>query len=149
MTKLSILKYKYFAYMNVRDAIGFYLGIPIFLKTINQEELIEERLKQKLAKNPNYSEADILKYKKLITKSLQNRIKNLEDDYEYCKTVLFTDSLWLQWLDLDSNFFKTYLDRLPEHIVAKLAVIPSWTIRDDDLSRPYLNSDRNVKYLYA
>jgi hypothetical protein len=47
-------------------------------------------------------------------------------------------------LDLDVEFFKTYLPKLSEDVKNQLAVVPSWTTRDHSLGRPYLVDNKNV-----
>lgn len=145
MSNLDTLRYRYLAYFVIRDAIGFYFGIPKFMDSLNTDKLINDRLKLKLKDNPDADEKQIERYKRLIDKSVKSRVAYLSDDYEHCKDVLFNDNVWLQLLDIDTEFFQTYLNKLPQETKDELAIVPSWTIRDDSLRRPYLNSEKAVR----
>lgn len=144
VNNLDILRYRYLAYFVIRDAIGFYFGIPKFMSDLDIDKVAEARLKVKLSVKPTDSEKQIDKHKRLILKSINSRVEYLKEDYEFCKDVLFEDNVWLELLDIDPQFFKSYLAKMPESVVNELAIIPSWHTRDEDLGRPYLSSQHNV-----
>lgn len=146
---LQKLRYKYFAYCVVRDAIGFYFGIPKFLQDVDFNEVVRQRLTERTEARENVigrllSDKEKAKYRKSIEKSVRTRIYDLEEDYRFCEQVLFEDNIWLQHLDLDPNFFKNYLPSLPDTTKDQLAVVPNWTTRDHSLGRPYLVDNKNA-----
>jgi hypothetical protein len=146
---LQKLRYRYFAYCVVRDAIGFYFGIPKFLQTVDFNTVVSEKVKAKVAEaeaelGRKPSSKELGRYRRSVEKSVKSRIRELEEDFEHCKLVLFEDNLWLNHLDLDVEFFKTYLPKLSEDVKNQLAVVPSWTTRDHSLGRPYLVDNKNV-----
>lgn len=140
------LRYRYLAYFVVRDAIGFYFGIPKFMDSIDRDKVIAERLEQKIA-GRDVPEEKVCRYRELIEKSVDNRISHLAEDFQHCEDVLFNDNIWLQLLDIDCEFFKSYLHKLSTSTTDELAIVPNWTTRDDSLSRPYLISERDVRNL--
>jgi hypothetical protein len=114
---LQKLRYRYFAYSVIRDAIGFYFGIPKFLQTVDFNEVVRMRLADKVALREGVvgralSDKEKTRYRKSIEKSVRSRIYELEEDYRFCEEVLFEDNIWLQHLDLDVEFFKHYLPKL-------------------------------------
>lgn len=135
------LRYKCFAYFVIRDALGFYFGIPKFLSTCDLNQVIEEKLDKKI-KNQTLSVEQINKHRRLITKSVQKRVDSLREDYQNCQDTLFTDNLWLQWLGIDPEFFKRYVKTVSVTAIEELAIVPTWNRRDDLLRRPYLSSDK-------
>lgn len=137
------LRYKYLAYYVLRDAIGFFYGIPKFLESLDRDAVIESKLQKKI-KDKQVSEQQIIKYRSLIEKSVDKRIKYLEEDYVHCQDVLFKDNVWLQLLDIDPEFFKVYLNKLPKEISDELAIVPSWTVRDHSLKRSYYERDYSL-----
>lgn len=141
--KVQQLGYKYLAFIVIRDAIGFYYGIPIFLESINQEELVNDRLQERTKRN-NLTYKQILRQRQSINQSITRRIANLKEDYKHTEELLFTENVWLDWLGIDPEFFKCYLPNLPEKTVAELAVVPSWDFRDEELRRPYQQSEYDV-----
>lgn len=141
---LDRLRYKYVAYLVIRDAIGFYFGIPKFMKTLDTEAVINYKVAER-TKGKDLTERQLEKHSRLVTKSVKARVAYLEDDLEHCREVLFTDNIWMQLLDLDVEFFKSYLDKLPPTITDELAIVPNWTTRDDSLSRPYSTSNKGLK----
>lgn len=145
ITNLDILRYRYLAFLTIRDSIGFYLGIPKFIESVDIPEIIEEKLQEKLSTKLNPTDRQISKYRNSIAKSIEARLAYLLDDYKSCEDVLFNDNIWLQLLDLDPTFMKSYINKLSSDMKEELAVVPSWTIRDDSLRRPYLNNDRPIK----
>lgn len=147
---LQRLRYKYFAYIVVRDAIGFYFGIPKFKSSTDLETVVHERLEKKidlwqLKRKTVISDSERSKLEKSVRKKVNDRMQQLDADFIYCKQVLFEDNLWLQHLDLDPGFFKTYLPQLPDKMKDKLAVVPTWTRRDYALKRPYLVDKKDAK----
>lgn len=147
INQLEVLRYKYLAFLVVRDSISFYYGIPKFFDTFNIEESVNAKVNERFGSEA-HTDKQRNRYKKLISKSIEKRVNYLKDDYKHCKQTLFEDNIWLQLLDIDPEFFKTYLDKLPRKLQDELAVVPKLSVRDDSLPRPYLiNSDRNVKDL--
>jgi len=146
---LQKLRYQYFAYCVIRDALGFYFGIPQFLQTVDFNKVVSDRLALKIKDREDVvgrplSDKEKARYRKSIERSVRTRIYELEEDYRYAEAVLFEDNIWLQHLDLDVEFFKHYLPKLaPEH-KTQLAVVPNWTTRDHSLGRAYLVDNRNV-----
>jgi hypothetical protein len=137
---LDQIRYKYLAYIVVRDAIGFYFGIPKFLNSFDPEQVVEDRVNEK--KSTPSKDA---RRQKLITRMVQNRMNVLMDDYRHSCEILFEDNLWLQLLDIEPDFFKNYLDKLPEEAKDKLAVVPTWRDRDEELRRPYQQAEYTPK----
>lgn len=147
INQLEVLRYKYLAFLVVRDSISFYYGIPKFFETFDMEKSVDAKVREKFS-NEDHTPKQKTRYRKLISKSIEKRVNYLKEDYEHCKQTLFEDNIWLQLLDIDPNFFKTYLNKLPPNLQNELAVVPKLSVRDDSLPRPYLiNSDRNVKDL--
>jgi hypothetical protein len=144
-------KYRYFAFIVVRDAIGFYLGIPKFLeeenlRLVKDKALAEKLNKAKRSKNRELSPCEIEKCIKVVNKSVEFRIKELKEDFEYCESILFEDNLWLAHLNLNPEFLKTYLDRLDLDTKSELAVVPKWGINDHSLGRSYINDNFSSRY---
>lgn len=134
--KTQQLGYKYLAYIVIRDSIAFFFGIPIFLESFDQEELVNQRLQERI-KRKNLTNKQILHQRQCINRSITRRIETLKQDYKHAEELLFTSNEWLDWLNIDPEFFQCYLPNLPEKIIAELAVIPSWDFRDEELRRPY------------
>ncbi len=134
--KVQQLGYKYLAYIVLRDALAFYFGIPIFLESINQEELVNEQIQRRI-KQKNLTDKQILRQRKLINQSITRRINLLKEDHKHAEELLFTSNFWLDWLDIDPEFFKSYLPNLSDKTIAELAIIPNWDFRDEELRRPY------------
>jgi hypothetical protein len=147
--ELQQKRYKYLAYIVVRDAIGFYFGIPEFLLEDNLEDVfvraVEEKIKElKKEKGRNLTSREFNRCLISVKRALNARIKELEEDFNNCQDVLFEDNLWLQLLDLDAMFFREYLPKLSTHIKKELAVIPKWGTRDHSLGRTYINDNFNL-----
>lgn len=140
------LRYKRLAYCVIRDAIAFYFGIPKLFKDNDYTGAVDDLIVAKIsslekAKNRPLTEKEVAKCKRLTEKIMAVRLKELTTDYDQCKEVLFEDNLWLQLLDLKADFFKNFLDTLPQETKDELAVIPKWTTRDHSLGRPYINDN--------
>ncbi len=150
---LQKLRYRYLAYCTIRDAVGFYFGIPKFLANVNQVAVIEEQfqkrtkfLETKKARELTPEEAK--RCRRSVEKTVLDRIALLQDDFLNCKDVLFTDNIWLQLLDLSPEFLQTYLCGLQPSVRDELAVVPNWTTRDHSLGRPYIGDkmSRDIKF---
>jgi hypothetical protein len=139
-------RYKLLAFLIIRDAIGFFFGIPKFFESLNIDEVIKNKLNDKI-KDREITDKQKDKYRRLITKSVNARIAYLQEDYEFCKDVLFTKNIWLELLNIDPIFFETYLNKMSEKSIDELAIVPNWTMRDESLRRPYLNAELNPKTL--
>lgn len=140
------LRYKRLAFVTIRDAIAFYFGIPEFLKDENLTEVFAKALQEKINtlqedKQRELTQKEINRCFHTVRKSLSLRIKELEEDLVHCENVLFHDNIWLQLLDVDENFFKTYLTRLNSEAKRSLAVVPKWGCRDHSLGRAYINDN--------
>jgi len=136
--------YRYLAYCVIRDAIGFYFGIPKFLESYNFDEVFDLLYKNKVKllqkkKNRLLTEDEELKCRVSVDKQILKRRTELIEDLIYCEAILFTDNHWLELLDVNSEFLEKYLSSLSEESKEQLAVIPRWTTRDHALSRPYIN----------
>jgi len=147
------LRYRYLAYCVIRDAIGFYFGIPKLFEQSNFSVALKEFTDQKInelqkSKNRPLEQKEIDKCTKVTEKLMASRLKELTTDYENCQDVLFTDNLWLQLLDLDSEFFKNYLPKLSSELIDELAVVPKWHTRDHSLGRPYINDNFDLTKNY-
>lgn len=140
------LRYRYLAYFVIRDAIGFYFGIPKFMEGLDVDKIVKSKLDDKI-KDKEVTDQQIEKYRRLITKSINARITHLQEDHKFCQEVLFTDNIWLQLLDIDAQFLHTLLTKLTTEAADELAIVPNWTTRDDSLRRPYLNTERDVRNL--
>lgn len=141
--KIQHLGYKYLAYVVIRDSIGFYFGIPIFLESFNQEELVNQKLQDRI-KRKNLTQKQILRHRQTINQSVARRINCLKEDLAHTEELLFTRNVWLEWLDIDPEFFQTYLPNLPDKVIAELAIIPNWDFRDEELRRPYQQFEYDV-----
>jgi hypothetical protein len=147
------LRYKYLAYCVIRDAIGFYFGIPKLFNQCPFEDAVSELSNQKItgleqAKGRKLTDSEVDKCVRLTEKMMAGRLEELTEDYLYSKDVLFNDNLWLQLLDLNGSFFRDYLDSLSIDLKDELAVIPKWNTRDHSLGRPYINDDFNLASKY-
>lgn len=148
-SELQKRRYQYLAYIVLRDAIGFYFGIPQFLSEDNLDDVfvkaLQEKLKEiKAEKGRNPTPKEINRSIRLVKRSLNARIKELEDDFANCEDVLFNKNIWLELLDLNEDFFRTYLPKLDDKIKADLAVIPKHGTRDHSLGRTYINDNFNL-----
>lgn len=142
--ELQRRRYQYFAYLVIRDAIGFYLGIPKFLEDDDLNSVFETLYNQKIKalekkKRRELTTDERFKCRLSVDKFIVKRRSELIEDFEHAKDVLFNDNMWLQWLDLNPEYLQKYLDSLPEESRERLAVIPGWTTRDHTLGRPYVN----------
>lgn len=140
------LKYKRLAYCVVRDAIGFYFGIQKFFELNNPKDAYTKIVQSRLEiiereKGRKPTEREILKCKKFVRRLINARIKELKIDYVYTKQVLFTDNLWTEHLDINADYFRSYLENLPQNEKDALAVVPKWTTYDHSLGRPYINDN--------
>ncbi len=148
---LQRLRYRYLAYRTIRDALGFYLGIPKFLADVNVDEVVNQKFTHRLSilekkKGRKLTDKEATRSKRTIEKTVLNRISLLNQDYLYCEDVLFNDNLWLQLLDVDPEFFRNYLDRLTPSMKDELAVVPNWTTRDHSLGRPYITDKMSMDF---
>lgn len=138
------LKYRLLAYIVVRDALAFYVGIPEFLQSFDRLAIIEDRVRAKQQANPGITEAKLARYRKFTTKAVDRRIADLEADFTYCQTVLFEDNHWLQLLNLDPSVVKRLLSQTSADILKGLAVVPNWRDSDEELRRPYQRMEYNA-----
>lgn len=148
-------RYKFFAYKVIRDAIGFYFGIPKFFKENDIRDEYKSQVACKLEsiernKGRKPTDREVAKCQRIVLRALNERIAELKTDFAYSKDVLFNndDNIWLQHLELNGEFFKSYLDGLPEDTKDELAVIPKWSTRDHSLGRSYINDDFGVVKLF-
>ncbi len=146
MTSTERQHYRYLAYIVLRDALAFYLGIPKFLNEENIKLVYEKALSTKLSnvektKGRQLSSSEINKYTKSVARSFQKKIKELKNDYKHCEEVLFLDNLWLQSLDIDPEFLREYVNKLTDQAKNNLAVVPRWGVNDFALSRNYINDN--------
>lgn len=144
------LRYRYLAYCVIRDAIGFYYGIPKFFNACNTEEVHTKMISDKIEslqtlKSKELNEKERAKCELSVRRTIDKRIKELEEDYNNCVDVLFGDNIWLQLLDVKGEYLKHYLDTLPENMKDELAVVPKWATRDHSLGRSYINDDFTFK----
>lgn len=144
------LKYKHLAFLVLRDALAFYLGIPKFLEEENLIKIlskaIQEREKElRLEKERELTPKEKARCLRVTRLSLNLRIKELKIDLAYAKEILFEDNVWLQHLNLNEDFFFTYLSRLDEKTKNELAVVPKWKTKDHSLGRPYINDNFNFE----
>jgi hypothetical protein len=121
------LNYQRLAYTVLRDAAGFYLGIPeFFIQNADKDVAIK-------------SITDTGKTEEEAQKIIAKRIKELEDDFKDCFTLLTSDNIWYQLLGLNPENFYNYLQNLSAEDKADLAVVPKWTTQDYSLGRPYIS----------
>lgn len=143
-------RYQYLAYETVRDAIAFWIGIPKFLEESNLQLIHDKALAKKLnltkrVRGRELTPEEINKCVRSVKRAIDCRVKELREDFKYCEDVLFTDNLWLQWLNLNPEFFKVYLNKLNQTTLNELAVIPKWGINDHSLGRSYINDNFNQR----
>lgn len=119
--------YQRLAYVVLRDAIGFYFGIPAFFEQ-NKDKTTAINSIMDTGKTQEEAEKIILK-----------RTKELQDDFNHCCVLLKSDNVWYQLLGVNPEFFYNYLQGLSEDERRDLAVIPKWTTQDYSLGRPYIN----------
>lgn len=137
-------RYRYLAYLVVRDAIGFYFGIPKFLGSFDREAAVGQFFERNLRalerrKSRPLARQEIERCRRAAERAVTERIALLEEDLKHCREVLFSDNIWLDHLNLDCQFLKLYLGRLPEEVQEELAVVPNWSTRDHSLGRSYIN----------
>lgn len=151
MNSLNLQKqrYRYLAYIVVRDAIGFYFGIPQFLAEDNLDSVFVNALQEKLKevrkeKGRSPTPKEVNRIIRLVKRSLNARVKELEEDFATCKDVLFNRNIWLELLDLNEDFFKVYLPNLDDKLKKDLSVVPKWGTRDHSLGRTYINDNFNL-----
>ena len=142
-------RYKYLAYVVIRDAIGFYFGIPKFLNQDNLEKVVDKALEEKLRiikkeKNRELTTKEKNRCLRSVKRAVTLRVRELEEDFNHCERILFEDNLWLQLLDLKESFFKRYFAKLNEDTINSLAVIPKLKTRDHSLGRAYINDSFNL-----
>lgn len=119
--------YQKLAYIVIRDAVGFYFGIPeFFAQNSDKEQAIDSIV----STGKTQEEAE-----KIVNK----RTKELQEDFNYCYELLKSDNIWYQLVGLNPEAFYTYLQSLSVEERQKLAVIPKWTTQDYSLGRPYIN----------
>lgn len=119
--------YKRLAYTVLRDAIGFYFGIPEFFEQ-NSDKTKAVQLITDTGKT--HEEAE---------KIIQKRTKELQDDFNHCCVLLKHDNIWYQMLGVNPEFFYNYLQTLTKEERLGLAVVPKWMTQDYSLGRPYIN----------
>lgn len=142
------LRYKRLAYLVVRDAIGFYLGIPKFFESVDVDSAVQWQIKIRSEKFATQAgrrptELELLKIQKSANKFVSDRIQFLNEDFVHAKSTL-QSSIWVDYLGLPAGYLINYVDGLPENVKSDLAVVPNWTTRDHSLSRPYIND----KFVY-
>lgn len=140
------LRYKYLAYIVIRDALGFYFGIPQFLNNEHLTKVFDKAVAEKIRetkkeKSRDLTDKEIANCSRLIRRSLAARVKELKEDWIHSKEVLFEDNLWLEWLGLDKDFFIYYIGSLNTEAKDALAVVPKWKTRDHSLGRMYINDN--------
>lgn len=109
-----------------------------------RETLLNDKITQwEVVKDRKLTDKEIKRCSNIVNRSIQNRLKELTMDYEYCEDVLFNDNIWLQLLDVNGEFLKSYLNKLPQETKDQLAVVPKWNTRDHSLGRAYINDDFN------
>lgn len=124
-------RYQRLAYCVVRDAIGFYLGIPHFFEdNTNHEEILTYLSSLYPDKDEEYLEAKI-----------KSRILELQEDYEYSRLLLSENNLWFEILDITPDIIQEYLNKLTTVERRKLAIIPRWATQDYSLGRPHINNN--------
>lgn len=123
----SRFNYQRLAYTVLRDAVGFYFGIPEFFE---QNSDRQESIQAIIDTGKTEEEAE---------KILVKRTKELQDDFSHCCILLKTDNIWYQLLDLNPEFFYNYLQGLSKEEKASLAVVPKWITQDYSLGRPYIS----------
>lgn len=141
-------RYKYLAYIVIRDAIGFYFGIPKFLEQKNLESVLRKAVTEKVMalkneKGRELTQKEVTQCVRSVRRQLISRIRELESDFDCCQQVLFEDNLWLQLLDVNETFFASYLPKLNDKTKDMLAVVPKLKTRDHSLGRPYINDNFN------
>lgn len=119
--------YQRLAFVVLRDAVGFYFGIPEFF-TQNADKAEAIKFITGTGKTEEAAE-------KIIAK----RTKELEEDFEHCCELIKSDNIWYQLLGLSPEVFYNYLQNLSPEERRELAVIPKWTTQDYSLGRPYIN----------
>lgn len=131
MTKREKQRYKYLAYVVIRDALGFYLGINKFFQDLDVDAVVQDKISNGL------SDADARQH-------IKHRLKGLQQDLEHAQQTLFTPNIWLMWLNLHPSYVKEYVEKLTDDEKEVLAVVPTWKTRDHSLRRPYLVDDKNT-----
>lgn len=121
------LNYQRLAYTVLRDATGFYFGIPMFFEQ-NSDKTVAIKSITDTGKTPDEAEKIIYK-----------RTKELEEDFKHCYELINSDNIWYQLLGLTPESFYNYLQNLPAEERRQLAVVPKWTTQDYSLGRPYIN----------
>lgn len=119
--------YQRLAFMVLRDAIGFYFGIPEFFD-LNSD--VNSAINTLITSGKTKEEA---------IKIIDKRIKDLKEDYKHCEEILSTNNIWYELLELDAEIFFNYINTLSSSEKQELAVIPKWTTQDYSLGRPYIN----------
>ncbi len=127
--------YQRLAYNVIRDAIGFFFGIPKFLAENKDRSIAYNYF---LGLKLDDGEIPSTKLKKDIEEKIDCRIQDLEEDLEDCKTLLFDDNIWYQVLNLTPETFVRYLNSLSEEEMSELAIVPKWTTQDCSLGRPHI-----------
>lgn len=145
------LRYKYLAFSVIRDAIGFYLGIPKFLAKPT-DEVYQSRLKSKIELREKklqrpLTNKELARCELIVSNGIESRISQLKIDLLDCEDVLFHDNHWLQLLNLDAGFIRSYLNKLSQATKDELAIVPNWTTKDHSLGRPYITDERDVTQL--
>ena len=140
------LHYKRLAYSVIRDAIGFYFGIPQFLKEAEEtwQQAFETKLRSKLDYHQKrtgreVTEAELEAYRAWVRRSMHNRILELTEDYEHCKDVLFNNNTWLELLEIDPRQLELRINLIDQETQDELAVVPTWTTSDYSLGRSYIS----------
>jgi len=145
------LNYKRLAYCVLRDALGFYLGIPLFLVTCEdtRADAVKFFVEQKCSlyttrsgKTP--TEAQIKQYTQNVEKRMERRLQELLDDFSYAESVLFEDNIWLNLVDYDPSFYRNFLERLTDVEVLEMAIVPSWVTSDYDLGRKFIKDSLSI-----
>lgn len=119
--------YQRLAYTVLRDAVGFYFGIPEFFEQ-NSDRAKAIKTIIDTGKTPEEAE-------KIIAK----RTKELQDDFSHCCVLLKSDNIWYQLLGVNPDFFYQYLQGLSAEERQNLAVVPKWTTQDYSLGRSYIS----------
>ena len=146
--KRQQLFYRYFAYRVIRDALGFYLGIPTFLSSSEAtykdafETLLTKKTERYISvKGKPPGDAQIKAFSKSIKKKLAKRLSSIEEDYKECELILLENNIWLDLLGLDEDFFPRFICRLSGESVEELSVVPNWLTPDISLGRSYINDN--------
>lgn len=136
-------RYKRLAYTVIRDAMAFYLGIPVFM-----ENLAESRETELLRRFHRFTKlrasrglaADPAMALRTANISVNNRIKQLNTDYSYCEAILTEPNIWSDLLDLADGWWNVFLAKSSPDELARLRIVPTWSPEwDAQLSRPYLD----------